>query len=66
MKPARGKAIKQNVRGSEELLAGLATGSVWDTDPMVWHTMPHVNYIGYQTDSGVVDGIWPAYPPVQP
>ncbi len=63
---SRGKAIKQNVRGTEELLAGLATGSVWDTDPMVWHNMPHVDYIGYQVDpsrGGVIDG-WPMYPPV--
>ena len=62
---SRGKAIKQNVRGTEALLAGLATGSVWDTDPMVWHNIPHVDYIGYQTDAGVVD-TWPMYPPVQP
>lgn len=63
---SRGKAIKQNVRGTEVLLAGLATGAVWDTDPMVWHDMPHVDYIGYQVDTfrgGLVDG-WPAHPPV--
>lgn len=61
---SRGKAIKQNVLGTQALLDGLATGEIWNTDPMIWHNMPHVDYIGYLTDSGVVNG-WPAHPPVQ-
>ncbi|USQ79156.1 Tat (twin-arginine translocation) pathway signal sequence [Ornithinimicrobium faecis] len=60
---SRGKAIKQNVLGTAELLDGLASGDVWNTDPMVWHNMPRVDYTGYITDDGVVPG-WPMYPPV--
>lgn len=60
---SRGKAIEQNVRGTQAFLDGLATGDVWKTDPMVWHNMPRVNYIGYQTDSGVTN-TWPFRPPV--
>lgn len=62
---SRGKAIQQNVRGTVAFLEGLATGAMWATDPMLWHRIPHPAYIGYQTDTGVVDG-WPAYPPVMP
>lgn len=61
---SRGKAIEQNVRGTAALLDGLASGSVWNTDPMVWHTMPHADYIGYITDAGPLDGTWPMVPPV--
>lgn len=63
---SRGKAIRQNVRGTVALLDGLATGSTWDTDPLVWHDqVPHLPYSGYLTDDGVVTG-WPAQPPVAP
>lgn len=62
---SRGKAIRQNVLGTAALLDGLATGAVWQTDPMVWHNMPHVSYIGYQTDTGVTN-TWPAQGPVIP
>lgn len=60
---SRGKAIKQNVLGVEALLEGLATGDLWNTDPMIWHDIPHQDYIGYLTDTGVIDG-WPAQGPV--
>lgn len=60
---SRGKAIKQNVLGTAELLDGLAGGAVAGTDPMIWHGMPRYDYIGYLTDSGTIDG-WPMYPPV--
>ncbi|MCA1307763.1 Tat (twin-arginine translocation) pathway signal sequence [Microbacterium esteraromaticum] len=60
---SRGKAIKQNVQGVEALLAGLADGNIWNTDPMIWHNIPHVDYTGYFTDSGAVGG-WPTQPPV--
>ncbi|MFC4139787.1 MULTISPECIES: M14 family zinc carboxypeptidase [unclassified Microbacterium] len=60
---SRGKAIKQNVLGVEALLAGLAGGEIWDTDPMIWHGIPHEAYIGYFTDTGLVPG-WPAQDPV--
>ncbi len=60
---SRGKAIQQNVRGATELLHGMATGAVAATDPMIWHRIPHVPYVGYFTDTGATTG-WPTRPPV--
>ncbi|REJ05958.1 hypothetical protein DY023_08480 [Microbacterium bovistercoris] len=60
---SRGKAVKQNVLGVESLLGGLVEGEVWNTDPMIWHSIPHEAYIGYLTDTGPLDG-WPAQGPV--
>lgn len=51
---ARGKAIKQNVHGTLELLLGLANGDVARTDPNIWWNIPHVNYTGYLTDTGEI------------
>jgi hypothetical protein len=62
---SRGKAIKQNVVGVEALLGGLADGSIWSVDPMIWHSIPHYDYVGYQVDTGLIDG-WPTQPPVTP
>ncbi|QDO88192.1 Tat (twin-arginine translocation) pathway signal sequence [Ornithinimicrobium ciconiae] len=63
---SRGKAIEQNVRGTVALLEGLATGSTWGTDPLIWHDqIPHVPFVGYQTDGGLVTP-WPAQGPVTP
>lgn len=62
---SRGKAIEQNVRGTVTMLEGLATGSTWATDPMVWHEMPRVDFAAYQTDTGIVTP-WPSQPPVVP
>ena len=62
---SRGKAIEQNLRGTVAILDGLASGSIWNTDPMIWHNeIPHVPYVGYLTDTGNIDG-WPTQPPVQ-
>ncbi|TQM64884.1 M14 family zinc carboxypeptidase [Humibacillus xanthopallidus] len=62
---ARGKAIRQNVIGASELLQGLATGSVWNTDRMIWHEqIPHVDYTGYFSDNNVVITPWPTRPPL--
>lgn len=62
---SRGKAIEQNVRGTVTMLEGLATGSTWATDPMVWHEMPRVDFAAYQTDTWIVTP-WPSQPPVVP
>lgn len=60
---SRGRAIRQNVVGTTVLLDGLARGTVWNVDPMIWHNMPRVDYIGYLTDSGPTTG-WPTQGPV--
>lgn len=61
---ARGKFIRQNVIGAGALLHGLATGEVWQTDRMLWHSIPHVNYTGYLSDGNQVITPWPAVPPL--
>jgi hypothetical protein len=62
---ARGKAIRQNVIGASELLQGLATGSVWSTDRMIWHEqIPHVDYTGYLSDNNAIITPWPTRPPL--
>lgn len=61
---SRGKAIRQNVLGTAALLEGLATGSTWDVDPMVWHNIPHVPYMGYIQDGNKIVTPWPFTGPV--
>jgi len=62
---ARGKAIRQNVIGASELMLGLATGDVWQTDRMIWHEeIPHVDYLGYLSDGNAIITPWPTRPPL--
>jgi hypothetical protein len=61
---ARGKFIRQNVIGATTLLEGLATGAVWTTDRMLWHSIPHVDYTGYLSDGNRVVTPWPTRPPL--
>ena len=62
---SRGKAIRQNVIGTSELLLGLANGDVWNTDRMIWHEqIPHVGYTGYFADANAIITPWPTQPPL--
>jgi len=46
-------------------LQGLATGSVWSTDRMIWHEeIPHVDYTGYLSDDNAIITPWPTRPPL--
>lgn len=51
---ARGKSIKQNVRGLGALLTGMASGEVQQEDPERWEEIPHAPTTGYMTDDGIV------------
>lgn len=62
---ARGKLVRQNVLGTTELLHGLATGQVWETDRMIWHDrIPRVDYTAYLSDGNQLITPWPTRPPL--
>lgn len=62
---ARGKLVRQNVLGTSELLHGLATGSLWRTNRMIWHEqIPHVDYTAYLSDGNRLVTPWPTMPPL--
>ncbi|WP_240374109.1 M14 family zinc carboxypeptidase [Bacillus piscicola] len=52
---SRGKLIRQNVRGLESLLYGIATDEVKDVDPNRWDEIPISPIKGYLTDDGVIE-----------
>ncbi|SFE52456.1 M14 family zinc carboxypeptidase [Alteribacillus iranensis] len=51
---SRGKLIRQNVRGLESLLYGIATEEVKDVDAERWDEIPISPIKGYQTDDGII------------